>query len=212
MTTNAGRMLTWALVVGASFGCDALATPEAEGPVRVVPTDSRPAQQALTEPASISGGSLALSRDGRLAVVADPDRNVVSIVDLPQDEVSRILARADELAEIGLAVEGFGPGAFAVTGTPALLCEIDAAALIRDIADDLAEWDDSTRLRERLDHVAATMACYSSVRAGRRLKPDEMNALLRTMEATPQSGQCNHGRPTYVELKLSDIERLFGRR
>jgi DNA mismatch repair protein MutL len=137
---------------------------------------------------------------------------IPEVVDLPQDDVSRILDRADELAEIGLAVEAFGPGAIAVTETPALLGEIDAASLIRDIADDLAEWDDSTRLRERLDHVAATMACYGSVRSGRRLKPDEMNALLRTMEATPQSGQCNHGRPTYVELKLGDIERLFGRR
>jgi len=137
---------------------------------------------------------------------------IPEVVDLPQDDVSRILERADELAEIGLAVEAFGPGAVAVTETPALLGEIDSAALIRDIADDLAEWDDSTRLRERLDHVAATMACYGSVRSGRRLKPDEMNALLRTMEATPQSGQCNHGRPTFVELKLADIERLFGRR
>jgi DNA mismatch repair protein MutL len=137
---------------------------------------------------------------------------IPEVVDLPQEDVARILERTDELAEIGLAVEGFGPGAVAVTETPALLGEIDAAALMRDIADDLAEWDDSTRLRERLDHVAATMACYGSVRSGRRLKPDEMNALLRTMEATPQSGQCNHGRPTYVELKLSDIERLFGRR
>ncbi len=137
---------------------------------------------------------------------------IPDIVDLPSDDVARILDRSDELAEIGLAVEAFGPGAIAVTETPALLGEIDAAALLRDIADDLAEWDDSTRLRERLDHVAATMACYGSVRSGRRLKPDEMNALLRTMEATPQSGQCNHGRPTYVELKLADIERLFGRR
>ena len=99
-----------------------------------------------------------------------------------------------------------------MTETPALLGEIDAAALVRDIADDLAEWDASTRLAERLDRVASTMACHGSVRAGRRLKPEEMDALLREMEATPQSGQCNHGRPTYVELKLADIERLFGRR
>jgi DNA mismatch repair protein MutL len=137
---------------------------------------------------------------------------IPEVVDLPADDVQRLLARASELADVGLAVEGFGPGAVAVTETPALLGAVDAAALVRDIADDFAEWDASTRLSERLDHVAATMACHGSVRAGRRLKPEEMDALLREMEATPQSGQCNHGRPTYVELKLSDIERLFGRR
>ena len=137
---------------------------------------------------------------------------IPEIVDLPAEDAARILARAGELAEIGLIVDAFGPGAIAVTETPALLGEIDAAALLRDIADDLAEWDETTRLRERLDHVAATMACYGSVRSGRRLRPEEMDALLRQMETTPQSGQCNHGRPTYVELKLADIERLFGRR
>jgi DNA mismatch repair protein MutL len=137
---------------------------------------------------------------------------IPEIVDLPAADAARILARADELAEIGLVVDAFGPGAVAVTETPALLGEIDAGALLRDIADDLAEWDETTRLRERLDHVAATMACYGSVRSGRRLLPQEMDALLRQMEQTPQSGQCNHGRPTYVELKLADIERLFGRR
>jgi DNA mismatch repair protein MutL len=137
---------------------------------------------------------------------------IPEIVDLPAEDAARILARAGELAEIGLIVDAFGPGAVAVTETPALLGEIDAAALLRDIADDLAEWDETTRLSERLDHVAATMACYGSVRSGRRLRPQEMDALLRQMETTPQSGQCNHGRPTYVELKLDDIERLFGRR
>lgn len=137
---------------------------------------------------------------------------IPDVVDLPADDVARIVARADELAEIGLVVEAFGPGAVAVTETPALLGEIDAASLIRDLADDLAEWDASTRLRERLDRVASTMACHGSVRSGRRLRPEEMDALLREMEVTPQSGQCNHGRPTYVELKLADIERLFGRR
>ena len=89
---------------------------------------------------------------------------------------------------------------------------IDAQALVRNLAEHMAEWDEALPLEHRLMHVAATMACYGSVRAGRRLKPEEMNALLREMEATPNSGQCNHGRPTYVELKLSDIERLFGRR
>ena len=89
-----------------------------------------------------------------------------------------------------------------------MLGEIDAAALVRDLAEHMAEWDEALPLERRLMHVAATMACYGSVRAGRRLKPEEMNALLREMEATPNSGQCNHGRPTYVELKLTDIERL----
>ena len=137
---------------------------------------------------------------------------IPEVVELPRDDVERLAARAGELREVGLVVEPFGPGAVAVTETPAMLGEIDAAAFVRDIADDLAEWDASTRLAERLDHVAATMACYGSVRAGRRLKPEEMDALLREMERTPQSGQCNHGRPTYVELKLADVEQLFGRR
>jgi DNA mismatch repair protein MutL len=137
---------------------------------------------------------------------------IPEVVELAADDVARLVARADELRSVGLAIEAFGPGAVAVTETPAMLGEIDAAAMIRDIADDLAEWDSSTRLAERLDHVAATMACYGSVRSGRKLKPEEMDALLREMEATPQSGQCNHGRPTYVELKLADVERLFGRR
>jgi DNA mismatch repair protein MutL len=137
---------------------------------------------------------------------------IPEVVDLPREDVERLLARAAELADLGLALEAFGPGAVAVTETPAMLGEVDAAALVRDIADDLAEWDSSTRLSQRLDRVAATMACYGSVRAGRQLKAEEMDALLREMEATPQSGQCNHGRPTYVELKLADVERLFGRR
>jgi DNA mismatch repair protein MutL len=137
---------------------------------------------------------------------------IPEVVELPRDDVERLAARAEELKDVGLVVEPFGPGAVAVSETPAMLGAVDAAALIRDIADDLAEWDHSTRLAEQLDHVAATMACYGSVRAGRRLRPEEMDALLREMEATPQSGQCNHGRPTYVELKLADVERLFGRR
>jgi DNA mismatch repair protein MutL len=99
-----------------------------------------------------------------------------------------------------------------VRETPALLGQVDVAALLRDLADELAETGVATSLKERLDHVAATLACHMSVRSGRRLTADEMNALLREMESTPHSGQCNHGRPTYVELKLADIERLFGRR
>jgi DNA mismatch repair protein MutL len=137
---------------------------------------------------------------------------IPEIVELDPADVERLVARADELARYGLAIEPFGPGAVAVRETPGLLGEIDARALVRDLAEHMAEWDEALPLERRLMHVAATMACYGSVRAGRRLKPDEMNALLREMEGTPNSGQCNHGRPTYVELKLTDIERLFGRR
>jgi DNA mismatch repair protein MutL len=137
---------------------------------------------------------------------------IPEIVELDAADVERLLARADELARYGLAIEPFGPGAVAVRETPALLGEIDPCALVRDLAEHMAEWDEALPLERRLMHVAATMACYGSVRAGRRLKGEEMNALLREMEGTPNSGQCNHGRPTYVELKLTDIERLFGRR
>ena len=137
---------------------------------------------------------------------------IPEIVELEEADVERLLARAAELSRYGLAIEPFGPGAVAVRETPGLLGEIDARALVRDLAEHMAEWDEALPLERRLMHVAATMACYGSVRAGRRLRPEEMNALLRDMEATPNSGQCNHGRPTYVELKLSDIERLFGRR
>jgi DNA mismatch repair protein MutL len=137
---------------------------------------------------------------------------IPDIVELDEADVARLTARADELARYGLAIEPFGPGAVAVRETPALLGEVDAAALVRDLAEHMAEWDETLPLERRLLAVASTMACHGSVRAGRRLKPDEMNALLREMEDTPNSGQCNHGRPTYVELKLADIERLFGRR
>ncbi|MBV9970502.1 MAG: DNA mismatch repair endonuclease MutL [Xanthobacteraceae bacterium] len=137
---------------------------------------------------------------------------IPEIVELEETDAAHLVARADELARFGLAIESFGPGAVAVRETPGLLGEIDGAALVRDLAEHMAEWDSALPLERRLMHVAATMACHGSVRAGRRLKPEEMNALLREMEATPNSGQCNHGRPTYVELKLADIERLFGRR
>jgi DNA mismatch repair protein MutL len=137
---------------------------------------------------------------------------IPEIVELDEADVERLCARAGELATFGLALEPFGPGAVAVSETPSLLGEVDAQALVRDLAEHMAEWDEALPLERRLMHVAATMACHGSVRAGRRLKGEEMNALLREMEATPNSGQCNHGRPTYVELKLSDIERLFGRR
>src|SRR5262249_53196909 len=118
----------------------------------------------------------------------------------------------DELAEFGLVLEAFGPGAVIVREVPALLPGLEIQALVRDLADELTEWDDALSLKERVEHVCGTLACHSSVRAGRRLSAVEMDALLRQMEATPNSGQCNHGRPTYVTLALADIERLFGRR
>ncbi|WP_300541936.1 DNA mismatch repair endonuclease MutL [Maricaulis sp.] len=137
---------------------------------------------------------------------------VPEIVDLDEAEARRLLDRTDELEELGLVIEPFGQGAIAVRETPALLRKLDVQGLIRDLADDLAETDQALSLKEKLEDVVGTMACHGSVRSGRRLTGEEMNALLREMEATPHSGQCNHGRPTYVELKLSDIERLFGRR
>ncbi|HSC17899.1 MAG TPA: DNA mismatch repair endonuclease MutL [Rhizomicrobium sp.] len=137
---------------------------------------------------------------------------VPEVVSLDPAEVERIGARAEQFAELGLVLEPFGPDAILVRETPALLGQIDIGALLRDLADELAETGSAISLKERLDHVVATLACHTSVRSGRRLNAEEMNALLREMEATPHSGQCNHGRPTYVELKLADIERLFGRR
>ncbi|WP_417418290.1 DNA mismatch repair endonuclease MutL [Hoeflea sp.] len=134
------------------------------------------------------------------------------IIDLPEDDCDRLAERAEDLAGLGLVLERFGPGAIAVRETPAMLGETDIAGLVRDLADEIAEWDSSSALRDRLEAVASTMACHGSVRSGRRLVPEEMNALLREMERTPGSGQCNHGRPTYIELKLEDIEKLFSRR
>jgi DNA mismatch repair protein MutL len=137
---------------------------------------------------------------------------VPEVVDLDPADVTRLTARTAELAELGLVVEPFGPDAVLVRETPALLGQMNVKALLRDLADDIAETGAALSLKERLEHVAATLACHTSVRSGRRLNADEMNALLREMEKTPHSGQCNHGRPTYVELKLADIEKLFGRR
>ncbi len=134
------------------------------------------------------------------------------IVELDPAHAVRLAARADELAEFGLVLEAFGAGAVIVREVPALVAGLDVRALIRDLADELAEWGDALALQERVESVCGTLACHSSVRAGRRLAPAEMDALLRQMETTPNSGQCNHGRPTYVTLALSDIERLFGRR
>ncbi len=137
---------------------------------------------------------------------------IPEIVDLPEEDAERLTAHSETLARFGLGIEQFGPGAIAVRETPAMLGEMNVQQLIRDLADEVAEHDTSDGLKAMLNHVAATMACHGSVRSGRRLKPEEMNALLRDMEATPGSGTCNHGRPTYIELKLTDIERLFGRR
>ncbi len=138
---------------------------------------------------------------------------VPAIVEMGLDEAALVAEAAPLLAEFGLVIEPFGPGAVAVMEIPALLAGADSMRLVRDLAAALAEDERaSASLERRRDHVLAAMACHHSVRAGRRLKPEEMNALLREMERTPGSGQCNHGRPTYVELKLADVERLFGRR
>jgi len=137
---------------------------------------------------------------------------IPDVVELGETDTARVLARSEELGEMGLVIEPFGQGTICVRETPALLGEVNVQGLLRDLADDLAEYDEALSLKERFEHVCGTMACHGSVRAGRRLNAAEMNALLRQMEATPHSGQCNHGRPTYVELKLADIERLFGRR
>lgn len=137
---------------------------------------------------------------------------IPEVVELDEAGAERLAGRAEELAEFGLVIERFGREAIVVRETPTLLGQTDVAGLIRDLADELLVLDDCPSLKEKLEQVCGTMACHGSVRAGRRLTTDEMNALLRQMEATPHSGQCNHGRPTYVELHLGDIERLFGRR
>ncbi len=203
-------------------------------------TDSAPAQELLDHPLGAARAQIhetyivSQTRDGLVIVdqhaaherivyeklKAALDQNGVArqillipeIVEMDEAEVERLVARAGELARFGLVLEAFGPGAVALRETPSLLGEVDGAGLVRDLAEHLSEWDETLPLERRLMQVASSMACHGSVRAGRRLKPEEMNALLREMETTPNSGQCNHGRPTYVELKLADIERLFGRR
>jgi DNA mismatch repair protein MutL len=137
---------------------------------------------------------------------------IPEVVDLDPAEVTRVMAREKEFSELGLVIESFGPDAVMVREVPAMLGKLDIKGLLRDLADEIAESGNALSLKERLEEVSGTLACHMSVRAGRRLNAEEMNALLRDMEATPHSGQCNHGRPTYVELKLADIERLFGRR
>ena len=137
---------------------------------------------------------------------------IPEVVELEEDAAMRVLARREELAELGLVIEPFGGAAVVVRETPSLLGQADVQGLLRDLADELVEYDQALALKERLEEICGTIACHGSVRAGRRLNQAEMNALLREMEVTPHSGQCNHGRPTYVSLALSDIERLFGRR
>ncbi len=136
---------------------------------------------------------------------------IPEIVELSAQDAATLLEFSEDLARFGLTIEPFGGGAVAVRETPAILGEINASAMLRDILDELADLGDSQRLQARVEAVLSRMACHGSIRSGRQMRPEEMNALLREMEATPHSGQCNHGRPTYVELKLSDIERLFGR-
>jgi len=150
----------------------------------------------------------ALERDG----IKRQGLLLPEVVELDEAACLNLLDRSHQLAELGLVIESFGPGAVVVREVPAMLGKTDVTGLVRDLADDIAELGEGLTLRERLDAVSGTMACHGSVRAGRRLTNQEMDALLRQMEATPHSGQCNHGRPTYVELKLADIERLFGRR
>ncbi|MBS7540411.1 DNA mismatch repair endonuclease MutL [Ancylobacter lacus] len=151
---------------------------------------------------------LAMARDGlKRQVLLLP-----LVVELDPSEADRLAERTEALERLGLVLEPFGPGALLVREVPALLGDADIPALLRELAEHAEEWDDALPLERRLLHVAATMACHGSVRAGRRLRPEEMDALLREMEQTPNAGQCNHGRPTFVTLSLADIEKLFARR
>jgi DNA mismatch repair protein MutL len=143
--------------------------------------------------------------------VASQAQLIPVVIELPEEDCARLEEAAPELERLGLYLERFGPRAIAVRETPALLGQTDITGLVRDVVDGLAEWETSTALQDRMEAIIGRMACHGSVRSGRRLRVDEMNALLRDMEATPHSGQCIHGRPTYVELKKRDIERLFGR-
>jgi len=136
---------------------------------------------------------------------------IPEIVELSEGDCARLMAVADDLTRLGLTIEPFGGSAIAVRETPAILGEVDARAMILDILDELADQGESQMVQSRIEAILSRVACHGSIRSGRRMRAEEMNALLREMEATPHSGQCNHGRPTYVELKLSDIERLFGR-
>ena len=135
-----------------------------------------------------------------------------AVVDMPPADAARLLAEAEKLARLGLEIEGFGPGAVLVRAMPALLGAPDPAPILRDLAEELAEWEEATALDRKLDAAVARLACHGSVRAGRRLAPAEMAALLRQMEATPRAATCSHGRPTFLRLGPAELERLFGRR
>ena len=137
---------------------------------------------------------------------------IPEIVEMAAADAARLLDLAADLARLGLTIEPFGGNAIAVRETPAILGEVNAGRMLRDILDELADLDVSATVQARIEAILSRVACHGSIRSGRRMQAAEMNALLREMEATPHSGQCNHGRPTYVELKLADIERLFGRK
>jgi DNA mismatch repair protein MutL len=143
--------------------------------------------------------------------VASQMQLIPVVVEMPEEDCGRLEEAAPTLERLGLYLDRFGPRAIAVRETPALLGQADVDGLVKDLADGLAEWDSADALGDRLDAIIARMACHGSVRSGRVLRIDEMNALLREMERTPHSGQCIHGRPTYVELKKADLERMFGR-
>jgi len=136
---------------------------------------------------------------------------IPDIVELSSGDCQRLLAHADALSKMGLTIEPFGGDAIAVRETPAILGEVNARKMILDILDELDDQGESMLVQAKIEAILSRVACHGSIRSGRRMRAEEMNALLREMEATPHSGQCNHGRPTYVELKLADIERLFGR-
>jgi DNA mismatch repair protein MutL len=137
---------------------------------------------------------------------------IPEVIEMDEPSSTRLISRGDELAELGLVIEAFGQGSLLVREIPALLGKTDVKSLLRDLAEEFAEFGSANSLRDKLEHICSTMACHGSVRAGRALNGDEMNALLRQMEHTANSGQCNHGRPTYVELKKTDLEKLFERR
>ena len=136
---------------------------------------------------------------------------IPDIIELSASDCAGLLSVADDLAKMGLTIEPFGGTAIAVRETPAILGEVNAKNMLMDVLDELSDWGSSQLVQEKIEAILSRVACHGSIRSGRRMRAEEMNALLREMEATPHSGQCNHGRPTYIELKLSDIERLFGR-
>lgn len=136
---------------------------------------------------------------------------IPEIIELSEQDAAELMEISGELNGFGLNIENFGGNNIIVRETPAILGEVNAKNLILDILDELKDWSQSNIVKEKLDAILSRVACHGSIRSGRIMKVEEMNALLREMEATPHSGQCNHGRPTYVELKLNDIEKLFGR-